>query len=320
MVAARAAGSRAPATAAEVEAAWRDTKLAQVLYHDWESGTYDHKWSISFDDRCIDYARDRFVAVAGREGWPYGPALEIGAGTGFFALNLVQAGVLEDVTVTDLSPGMVEAAQRNAHALGFAVRGEVADVEALPFDDATFDLVLGHAVLHHVPDVEQAFTEMLRVLRPGGRFVICGEPTRYGDAVARRLSRATWEVATRVTALPPLRPRWARPKEELDESSRAAALEAVVDLHTFDPGVLRRTALRSGAIDVRTVTEELTAAWFGWPVRTFEHAVPADRLGRRWAQFAYRGWLGLSALDRRLARFVPDELFYNVSITGTRPA
>ena len=41
-------------------AAWRDPKLANVLYHDWEAATYDDKWSISYDERCIGYARDRF--------------------------------------------------------------------------------------------------------------------------------------------------------------------------------------------------------------------------------------------------------------------
>jgi hypothetical protein len=58
-------------SAAEVEAAFGDPKLANVLYHDWESSTYDQKWSISYDERCIDYARDRFAAVAGTVGWPY---------------------------------------------------------------------------------------------------------------------------------------------------------------------------------------------------------------------------------------------------------
>ena len=43
-----------------------------MLYHDWEAGTYDEKWSISFDQRCIGYARDRFAHVAGTAGWPYG--------------------------------------------------------------------------------------------------------------------------------------------------------------------------------------------------------------------------------------------------------
>jgi hypothetical protein len=71
---------------------------------------------------------------------------------------------------------------------------------------------------------------------------------------------------------------------------------------------------------VSTVTEELTAAWFGWPVRTFEAAVPDGRLGWRWARFAYGSWQRLSALDRALGRVVPDQLFYNVSITGRAPA
>lgn len=304
---------------ADVERAWHDTKLAQVLYHDWEADTYDEKWSISFDQRCIDYARDRFVAIAGTDGWPYAKALEIGAGTGFFSLNLRQAGVLDEVHVTDISPGMVEAAERNAERLGFAIEGRTADAERLPYEDGTFDIVVGHAVIHHLPDVEQAFREMLRVLKPGGRVVICGEPTRYGDFVARRLSRATWWATTRVTRLPVIKDRWARPQQELDESSRAAALESVVDLHTFDPDELARTVERAGAVDVRTTSEELTAAWFGWPVRTFEAAVNPDRLGWGWAKFAYRTWQRLSALDRVLARVVPGELYYNVSVTGWRP-
>jgi ubiquinone/menaquinone biosynthesis C-methylase UbiE len=304
---------------ADVERAWHDTKLAQVLYHDWEADTYDEKWSISFDQRCIDYARDRFVAIAGTDGWPYAKALEIGAGTGFFSLNLRQAGVLGEVHVTDISSGMVEAAERNAERLGFAIEGRTADAERLPYEDGTFDIVVGHAVIHHLPDVEQAFREMLRVLKPGGRVVICGEPTRYGDFVARRLSRATWWATTRVTRLPVIKDRWARPQQELDESSRAAALESVVDLHTFDPDELARTVERAGAVDVRTTSEELTAAWFGWPVRTFEAAVNPDRLGWGWAKFAYRTWQRLSALDRVLARVVPGELYYNVSVTGWRP-
>ena len=69
------------ATAEQVEAARSDPKLANVLYHDWEAGTYDAKWSISYDERCIAYAADRFRAVAGDTGWPYGRALELGRGS-----------------------------------------------------------------------------------------------------------------------------------------------------------------------------------------------------------------------------------------------
>ncbi|MFW6599544.1 class I SAM-dependent methyltransferase [Propionibacteriaceae bacterium Y2011] len=318
-------------SAEQVEAAWHDTKLAQVLYHDWESGTYDDKWSISFDQRCIDYARDRFTSVTaaasrapggstGTEpaGGPYGRSLEIGAGTGFFTLNLMQAGLITEGHVSDISPGMVQAARQNAARLGLHVEGRVADAETLPYDDDTFDLVTGHAVIHHIPDVELAFREMARVLKPGGRVVICGEPTRWGHRIARRLSTATWHAATTVTRLPPLQA-WRRPAEELDESSRAAALEAVVDLHTFDPDTLARTVRRAGLVGATTVTEELTAAWVGWPVRTFEAAVPEEKLGLRWRLFAYHTWLRLGRLDEVLATVVPPELYYNVSVTATKP-
>ncbi|MFM8774414.1 MAG: SAM-dependent methyltransferase, partial [Actinomycetota bacterium] len=63
----------------DIADAWTDPKLANVLYHDWEASTYDEKWSISYDERCIAYARDRFVHVASNAEWPYGRVLEIGA-------------------------------------------------------------------------------------------------------------------------------------------------------------------------------------------------------------------------------------------------
>jgi ubiquinone/menaquinone biosynthesis C-methylase UbiE len=308
------------ATAEQVAAAQHDRKLANVLYHDWEAGTYDEKWSISYDERCITYAADRFRYAAGASGWPYGHALELGCGTGFFLLNLMQAGVATRGSVTDLSPGMVQAALRNAEHLGLVADGRVADAERIPYDDATFDVVVGHAVLHHIPDVELALREVLRVLKPGGRFVFAGEPTKIGDWYARRLGSLTWKATTTITRLPALQG-WRRPQAELDESSRAAALEAVVDIHVFDPAELEDTARRAGARDARVVTEEFTAAMLGWPVRTFEAAVPAGKLGWGWAMFAYRSWQRLSWLDTHLlTRVVPRSWFYNALVTGTRAA
>ncbi|MDQ0379533.1 class I SAM-dependent methyltransferase [Amycolatopsis thermophila] len=307
------------ATEEEVQAAYSDPKLANILYHDWEAGTYDEKWSISYDERCISYATDVFNAVAGEEGQPYPTAMELGSGTGFFLLNLMQGGVIKKGSVTDLSPGMVQVALRNARNLGLDVDGRVADAERIPYPDASFDLVVGHAVLHHIPDVPGALREVLRVLKPGGRFVFAGEPTRIGNFYARKLGQLTWWLTTNITKVPALND-WRRPQEELDESSRAAALEAVVDLHTFDPSELERMALGAGAVDVRAVTEEFSAALAGWPIRTFEAAVPQEKLTVRWRMFAYHLWLRLSALDKKvLAKVLPRELFYNVMITGIKP-
>ncbi len=311
------------ATAEQVEAARHDSKLAQVLYHDWEAESYDEKWSISYDQRCVDYARDCFDAIVPDEvlrELPYDRALELGCGTGFFLLNLIQSGVARRGSVTDLSPGMVKVATRNGQALGLDIDGRVADAEGIPYEDNTFDLVVGHAVLHHIPDVELALREVVRVLRPGGRFVFAGEPTTVGDTYARTLSTWTWRVATNVTKLPGL-DGWRRPQAELDESSRAAALEAVVDLHTFAPGDLERMAGNAGAAEVQTATVEFTAAMLGWPLRTIECAVPPGRLGSGWAKFAFSSWKTLSWLDANVWRHLaPKGWFYNVMITGVKPS
>ena len=182
---------------------------------------------------------------------------------------------------TDLSPGMVEVALRNAKALGLDIDSRVADAETIPYDDAdTFDPVVGHAVVHHIPNVEQALAECIRALKPGGRLIFAGELTTIGHRYARLLGRATWETATRLTKLRPLAS-WRKPQGELAESSRAAALETVVDLHTFDPSGLERVTPRTEAIEVRAATEEFAAALLGWPMRTLKAAVSIGKLGVR---------------------------------------
>ena len=281
--------------------------------------TYDAKWSISFD-RAVHRLRPRPVrarrraTTAGRTR----DALEIGCGTGFFLLNLWQAGVLDArVDVTDISPGHGRAARRNAERLGLDVGGRWPTPSAA-VRRRQFDLVVGHAVLHHIPDVELALREVLRVLRPGGRFVFAGEPTRHGDFVARRLSRLTWEAATRADAAG-RRCASAGPGrvDELPHPSEAAAAGGCRRPAHVRPRPTRPHRLRAGAVDVRTVTEELTASWFGWPVRTFEYAVNRDALGWGWAMFAYRGLAAAVArsTETSLARVVPARLFYNVSVT-----
>ena len=105
------------------------------------------------------------------------------------------------------------------------------------------------------------------------------------------------------------------------EARLQAALEAVVDIHTFDPDDLAGIAREAGAANVATATEEFSAAMLGWPVRTFEAAVPPEKLGWNWARFAFGGWRSLSWLDDNVLRkIVPPKFFYNVMVTGTKPA
>ena len=313
------AGDPAPmphATAEQVEAARHDSKLAQVLYHDWEAETYDDKWSISYDKRCVDYARDRFDATVPDDNeLALRRALELGCGSGFFLLNLIQAGVVRRGSVTDISPGMVSVAIRNGETWASTSKA------GLPTRSPSRTGTTASTWSSAMPCSTTFPTSSWRCVRcfgcsrpAGGSSSPASRPA--GDVYARRLSRLTWRETS--TRLPDLA--WRRPEAELAESSRAAALEAIVDLHTFDPGDLEAMACRAGAVDVSSVTTEFTAAMLGWPLRTIEAAVPPDRLGGNWAKFAFTSWITLSWIDENLwRRVVPKDWYYNVMLTGVKP-
>ena len=112
------------------------------------------------------------VEHAGLE--PGQTVLDLGAGAGldaFVARRIV--GDTGQVLGVDFTPEMVERARQNAERLGYAnVRFEFGDIEALPFDDASVDVVISNCVLNLVPDKARAFAEMARVLRPGGHFCV----------------------------------------------------------------------------------------------------------------------------------------------------
>src|SRR5438105_13506833 len=116
-------------------------------YHDVAAESYDAKWGIDFGEPGQDQVLRKVRKIVGDElETGYDRALEIGAGTGYFSLNLLQAGVVGEATCTDISPGMVSALAANADRLGLPVRAARADAESLPFSSGRFDPVLGPAV------------------------------------------------------------------------------------------------------------------------------------------------------------------------------
>src|SRR4051794_40187038 len=134
-------------------------KDVNTRYHDAAADEYDAKWGIDFGAVGQEQVRLKLVKALGKlDGGSFGDALEIGSGTGYFSLNLVQLGVVERLTATDISPGMLKRLAATAEALGLeGVKAVATEAEALPFEDESFDLVFGHAVLHHIPDLDRAF-------------------------------------------------------------------------------------------------------------------------------------------------------------------
>jgi ubiquinone/menaquinone biosynthesis C-methylase UbiE len=285
-----------------------------VRYHDLAADHYDSKWGIDFGE----LGRAQVVAKAGKAlGRPpgrYRRSLEIGAGTGYFTLNLLAAGVIERATCTDISPGMLSVLAENARRAGHAVETEPAEAESLPFPDASFELVFGHAVLHHIPDLPRAFAEFERVLAPGGTLLFAGEPSRQGDRLARVPKRLASAVA----------PLWrraigARPAPPSQDDEPDAALERVVDVHAFAPDELEDLARGAHLQQVRVTGEELLANWFGWANRTLEASAEPSDVPWIWRQYAHRGYLLLQELDRRAFEpRLPAAVFYNLMITARK--
>ena len=103
-----------------------------------------------------------------------GSLLEVPVGTGVLTMPIYQTLPYADITCLDYSPDMMEKAQQRARAVGLNnVRFCQGDVGALPFPDASFDIVLSLNGFHAFPDKDAAFAETLRVLKPGGIFCGC---------------------------------------------------------------------------------------------------------------------------------------------------
>ena len=102
---------------------------------------------------------------------PQGDVLEIGAGSGAMAAELLAMYPDVRLTVTDVDDEMVAAAAARLSPFGDRVTARPADATALPFPDGAFDVVLSWIMLHHTLEWEKALAEALRVLRPGGELV-----------------------------------------------------------------------------------------------------------------------------------------------------
>jgi SAM-dependent methyltransferase len=289
-------------------------------YHDVAAAGYDAKWGIDFGDVGQSQVLGKIRKLLGDElSGGCGRGLEIGAGTGYFSLNLLRAGVLAEATCTDISPGMVTTLTANARRLGLEVRAARADAESLPFADASFDFVFGHAVLHHLPDLTRAFAELHRVLRPGGRILFAGEPSRIGDRLALVPKRGAALLAPAWRAVLKLSP--AGPPGDADpEEAAEHALEDRVDIHAFAPGDLSELARRAGLTSVQVRGEELLANWFGWFNRGLETTAEFSGIPRAWINYAYHGYLLLQRVDERLLEpYLPPAIFYNLLLTARKP-
>lgn len=180
-----AIGIAAVAGAALVRAhGLRDARANLRRYSRPIACTFDLVTHLVFGRRYDEIARA--IAAEAPEG---GTVVDIGCGTGEVLGRLATLAPSLDLIGVDVDAEMIERAQRNAgrRALKAATgrpRFVVADVAELPFADESVDLVVSSYAVHHFPDRHAARSEIMRVLKPGGRALIWDLVSPHGEREA----------------------------------------------------------------------------------------------------------------------------------------
>lgn len=188
--------------------------------------------------------------------------LEVGCGWGELAAWLAR-DTGADVVATDLSPRMVELAR------GHRVDARVADVQALPFEGGSFDVVVAAWMLYHVPDLDRGIAEIARVLRPGGRLVAATNSIFHLHELRELVGSGRSSITfSRESGEELLRPHFARVRREdvdgtLRFEDRAEVDEYIRASISMSPFVENLPAVVDEPLDVRRANSIFVAETAG---------------------------------------------------------
>ena len=292
---------------------------ANVRYHDLAASHYDSKWGINYDELGQAQVTGKLRKALGHEPPRFGRALEIGAGTGYFTLNLLRAGVIGQAVATDISPGMLRALESSAARAGRAggdrgLRGLRAALRATTSSISSSDT--------------RCSTTFRTSTRPSESSAACcaraawwrsaASPRAMATGWPRSPSAGRWRSRPSGAALMGAGPRGHANGDGAVLWSEEDVLEQEVDVHAFTPAALAAHAEGAGFTDVRISGEELAASLFGWANRTLEATAEPDDIPWAWRVYAHRGYLLLQRVDRSLLEpRLPAALFYNLLVSGT---
>ena len=214
-------------------------RFREKLREEWTDEQTVAAWR-KWNDRMSNFTREVTAAVLEAAQLRSGmQVLDLASGVGDPALSIAEAvGPSGHVTATDLGPGMIAFAEELAKKKGLGnIDFRVADVEALPFPDGSFDVVSCRFGVMFFPEQVKAFRECRRVLKRGGRvaFVVWGkrEQPFLGTTIG---------VLMKYVEAPPL------------------------DAFMFgERGLLRRRLEEAGFSDVREEVRTVTGHWKGTP-------------------------------------------------------
>jgi ubiquinone/menaquinone biosynthesis C-methylase UbiE len=136
---------------------------------------YFDKWALDYDESVLQHlvfktAHNMLFREIESVNSGYFKVLDVGCGTGELTYKIKAHFAEAEVHGADLSKTMIEKAEKKNHAR--LVSFKIGDVEDLPYDDDSFDVITCSHSFHHYPNKEKAMSEMYRVLKPNGRLMI----------------------------------------------------------------------------------------------------------------------------------------------------
>jgi SAM-dependent methyltransferase len=173
--------------------------------------------------------------------------LDMGCGTGRFTIPLAEK--VQEVSGLDLSPMMLATARKKLADRGLTADLREGDMAALPFPDASFDVVVSMLALMHIPreDRQQVFHEVARVLKPGGRLLI-----GVKNSVFERMFKGDRFAAIDITDVE---------SEELIFTNTRSGENMVAPWHSFSPDELTALSAVAGLTLVHLRGNSPISAW-----------------------------------------------------------
>jgi ubiquinone/menaquinone biosynthesis C-methylase UbiE len=176
-------------------------------------------------------------------------ALDVGTGTAQIPIELCKRQLQVQVIAIDMAEHMLRVGNRNVERAGFAKRIQLqrCDAKKMPFENGSFDAVISNSIVHHIPAPLTVFSEMARVVKPGG-VVFVRDLLRPSDAATLKSLVQTYAVDAN-----------AHQQKMFGESLHAAlTLAEVRDLVRrvgFDPADVAQTSDRHWTLAIRATLQ-----------------------------------------------------------------